>query len=72
MPKRKLQIIKHDAEGALLGAGVRCNKTFNSSRALTGPARQLDIAKRFEAHPCNPLDSSQNALRIVREAPEDK
>ena len=26
----------------------------------------------FDAHKCVPLDGSQNALRIVREATEDK
>jgi len=26
----------------------------------------------FEAHKCKPLDSSQNALRVVREVTENK
>jgi hypothetical protein len=72
MPKRKLRIVKHDAGGALLGACIRCNKTFEAPRAVVGPARQLDIAKQFDAHSCKPVDSSQNALRIVRESTEGK
>ena len=30
------------------------------------------VQEQFDAHKCEPLDSSQNALRIVREATEGK
>jgi len=33
---------------------------------------QSAIQEQFNAHTCKPIDSSQNALRIVREATEDK
>ncbi len=71
MPKRKLQIVKHDDEGALLGVCLYCNKSFAPPHGVNGPARQLDIAKQFDAHTCKRLDESQNALRVVREATED-
>src|ERR1039457_3684716 len=32
---------------------------------------QAEIRSEFDAHKCTALDSSQNALRIVREATED-
>jgi len=33
---------------------------------------QSAIQEQFNAHKCNAIDSSQNALRIVREATESK
>jgi hypothetical protein len=33
---------------------------------------QSAIQEQFNAHKCKPMDSSQNALRIVREATENK
>jgi hypothetical protein len=35
-------------------------------------AAREDIQERFNVHKCKPVDSSQNALRIVREATEGK
>ena len=72
MPKRKLRIAKHDADGALLGVCIRCNTAFEAPHGSKGPARQIDIAKQFESHKCKPMDSSQNALRVVRESTEGK
>jgi len=57
MPKRTLRIVKQG-----LGICERCNAQFKDS----------DIQAQFDAHKCKPVDSSQNALRIVREATEDK
>lgn len=42
----------------------RCNSTFSGTKA--------EIRKAFASHVCKPKDSSQNALRIVREATEGK
>jgi hypothetical protein len=33
---------------------------------------QSAIQEQFNAHKCEPMDSSQNAVRIVREATENK
>jgi hypothetical protein len=67
MPKRKLRIIKESPPPAI-GVCERCNAQFKSS--LPGP--DTDILAQFNAHKCEPMDSSQNALRIVREATEGK
>jgi hypothetical protein len=57
MAKRKLRIVKQG-----LGICERCNAQFSDP----------DIQVQFDAHKCKPLDSSQNALRIVRESTEGK
>ena len=57
MAKRKLRIVKQG-----LGICERCNAQFKS----------YEIQAEFDAHKCKPVDSSQNTLRIVREATEGK
>ncbi len=47
-----------------------CNAQFSGNPNM-GNA-QSAIQEQFNAHKCKPLDSSQNALRIVREATEGK
>jgi hypothetical protein len=36
------------------------------------PSPDTDIQAQFDAHKCKLVDSSQNALRIVRESAENK
>jgi hypothetical protein len=60
MPKRKLRIVKQAPPA--IGVCERCNSQF----------KDADIQVQFDAHKCKPLDSSQNALRIVRESTEGK
>jgi inhibitor of KinA sporulation pathway (predicted exonuclease) len=44
-----------------------------ASEALTDYNAALSsIGDQFDAHKCKPIDSSQNALRIVREATDGK
>jgi len=64
MAKRRLRIVRR-TQGEVLGICERCNTRFaaDSDKA---------VEAAFNAHPCKPIDSSQNALRIVREATEDK
>jgi len=45
-----------------IGVCERCNAQF----------KDADIQAQFDAHKCKPMDSSQNALRIVRESMENK
>ncbi|MGO9575513.1 MAG: hypothetical protein ACLPTQ_14435 [Terriglobales bacterium] len=66
MPKRKLRIVKRTPP--FIGVCERCNSQFQSNLLIAYP----DIQARFDAHKCKPVDSSQNALRIVRESTEDK
>jgi hypothetical protein len=70
MAKRNLRIVPID-HGNTLGICDGCNQQFRSG------APSLDLAKHelttmFDAHKCEPLDESQNAARIVREATEGK
>jgi len=60
MPKRKLRIVKQAYP--TIGISERCNVQFKGN----------DIRAQFDAHKCKLTDSSQNALRIVREATNDK
>ncbi|MGA3318301.1 MAG: hypothetical protein ABSC64_17915 [Candidatus Korobacteraceae bacterium] len=68
MAKRKLRIVR---EKPLLGICEYCNMQFSATTALGAPNR-IAIQEQFKAHKCKPMDSSQNALRIVREATENK
>lgn len=70
MPKRKLRIVRNDGNSAL-GVCEHCNAQFKSDGMVTGDPIE-EIRERFANHICEPMDSSQNALRIVREATEGK
>jgi len=70
MPKRNLRIVKKVRNTPVLGICERCNTQFSGDPNM-GNA-QSAIQEQFNAHICKPLDSSQNALRIVREATENK
>jgi hypothetical protein len=70
MPKRKLRIVRNDGNSAL-GVCECCNAQFKSDGAFTGDPIE-EIRGQFGNHICEPMDSSQNALRIVREATENK
>jgi len=63
MPKRKLRIVKPFP--MMIGVCERCNSQFKAD------SREA-IETAFKDHICEPMDSSQNALRIVREATENK
>ena len=69
MPKRRLRIVKKTP--SMLGACERCSSEFGS-RLSDSAAAEVEIKAAFDAHKCVPLDSSQNALRVVSEATEDK
>jgi hypothetical protein len=63
MPKRKLRIVKEGPP--MIGVCERCNSQFKADS-------EQAVKSAFDAHKCKPTDSSQNALRIVREATENK
>jgi len=65
MPKRKLRTVRRPTQGQILAICERCNARFAGSSDEA-------VEAAFNAHTCKPMDSSQNALRIVREATEDK
>ncbi len=62
MPKRKLRIVKQAAP--LIGVCEHCNLQFKAES-------EQEVKAAFDAHKCKMTDSSQNALRIVREATDD-
>jgi hypothetical protein len=62
MEKRKLRIVKRTP--SLLGICEHCNSQF------TGTDPEVQAA--FDAHKCKLVDSSQNAVRVIREATENK
>jgi len=70
MPKRNLRIVKRVRNVPVLGICECCNAQFSGNPNM-GNA-QSAIQEQFNAHKCNAIDSSQNALRIVREATESK
>jgi hypothetical protein len=62
MATRQLRIVKRTP--SVLAVCEKCSAEFTGSDA--------EIRAAFDAHTCAPLDSSQNALRVVREATENK
>ena len=61
MAKRKLRTVK---QNPTLAVCERCSSQFHGTDS--------EIQAAFDTHQCKPLDSSQNALRIVREATGNK
>jgi hypothetical protein len=74
MPKRELRIVKRIGPAPYLGVCVRCNQQFRVTygKEFTVEDATRVVQEQFDAHKCEPMDSSQNALRIVREATENK
>jgi hypothetical protein len=70
MPKRHLRIVKRTPAPAI-GVCERCNAQFKSNKPLEIDML-MELTEAFTAHKCQPVDSSQNALRIVRESTADK
>jgi hypothetical protein len=72
MANRKLRIVKRNADIPVLGVCERCNAQFAADPHKLGEltTAERSISEQFNAHICKPVDSSQNALRIVREATE--
>lgn len=70
MPKRNLRIVKRVRNVPVLGICEGCNAQFRGDPKM-GNA-QSAIQEQFNSHKCKLIDSSQNALRIVRESTEGK
>jgi len=58
----------------MLGVCECCNAQFRVAVEvmINEHAGLASISDQFDAHTCKPMDSSQNAVRIVRESTEDK
>ncbi len=64
MASHRLRIVKRTP--TVLGVCEKCNAEFDS--LLLGQEVDWEIQAQFDTHKCRPLDASQNALRVVREA----
>jgi hypothetical protein len=74
MAKRILRIVKCINNAPSLAICEYCNAQFPTPSYLIGQREKAEAAIQaaFDAHKCKPGDCSQNAVRIVREATEDK
>jgi hypothetical protein len=55
------------------GRCVLCKRSFRTSPGDTPERATQDLHEQFDSHECNPNeDASQAAVRIVREATEDR
>ena len=69
MSNRNLRIVKRTP--IAIGVCERCNSQFKSSEPVEDDA-EAELRAQFDAHKCKPVDSSQNALRIVKEATDER
>ena len=69
MQKRNLRIVKRARNIPVLGICERCNAQFSGDPNMGNS--QSAIQQQFNTHKCKLTDSSQNALRIVREATDN-
>jgi hypothetical protein len=51
----------------VLGIREYCNAQFKSNEPLKDDAK-AELRAQFDAHKCEQLDASQNAVRIMRES----
>jgi len=74
MAKRNLRVVKWLGTVPAIGICTHCAQNFKvplDSLKRTSDAQE-SLRKQFTEHKCKRLDSSQNALRIVRESTEGK
>jgi hypothetical protein len=73
MPKRNLRIIRRTKNIPVLGICEFCNMQFPARYPLSGQAEaQAAIQQQFNAHKCEPADSSKAAAPIGSPAPEER
>jgi len=74
VPKRAIRIVKHIGATPFVAVCTYCSQQFKVSPSETRTTKDAtaNLQAQFDAHKCKPIDSSQNALRIVREATENK
>jgi hypothetical protein len=65
METRKLRIVKPPLPA--IGVCEECGFQFQSSLLYS----DADIQKQFDAHECEPVDSSLNARKVPREAADE-
>jgi hypothetical protein len=72
MPKREMRVVQYVGDAAYLAVCTNCNQQFKvaSVATMTPEASMAHLLDRFALHECKPMDESQAAARIVREATE--
>jgi hypothetical protein len=73
-PKKMLIVTCETAGLPLMAICSACRTQFETAPENRSSLEQAkyQLGYEFNRHECKPLDSSQNALRIVREATEGK
>jgi hypothetical protein len=74
MEKRTMRIVQEIGQAPFLAICTHCNQQFKapSNVMQTAKAAMESLEDQFAQHKCKLIDSSQNALRIVRESTEGK
>jgi len=72
MAKPNLRVVKWLGTVPAVAVCTACSRNFNAPVTSSTADAQESLRKQFAEHKCESLDSSQNALRIVREATEGK
>jgi hypothetical protein len=74
MEKRTMRIVQSMGPAPYLAVCTHCNQQFKVPADVihTVEAATDNLQDQFARHKCRLVDSSQNALRIVRESTEGK
>lgn len=74
MAKRMMRIVTRIGPAPYLAVCTECSQQFRvtSGKTFTVEDATQTLQSQFDAHKCKPEDASQAAVRIVREATEDK
>jgi hypothetical protein len=74
MPKRAIRIVKHIGATPCVAACTHCSQQFKASTSDIRSVKDAtaSLQSQFDVHKCKPIDSGQDAPRIVREAKEGK
>jgi len=74
MEKRSMRIVQFIGSASYRAICTNCNQQFRvtSGKTFTIEYAMATLQAQFDAHECKPIDDSQNAARIVREATESE
>jgi hypothetical protein len=73
MPKRNLRIVRRTKNIPVLGICQFCQMQFPARYPLSGQGEaQAAIQQQFNAHKCEPADSSKAAAPVAAKATEEK
>ncbi len=72
MANREMRIVKYIGPAPFVAVCARCSQQFKvpPDITLTAVDAEAKLQAEFDQHKCKPLDASQTAARIVKEATE--